>query len=77
MSEQLVVVGLEGSPASYPALRWTLTYAAPTGARVRAVRCWTPILAKRARHASCPVLVIPPAMANVRTLTRAAAEVPA
>lgn len=77
MSERLVVVGLDGSPASYPALRWTLTYAALTGARVRAVRCWTPILARRARHPSRPVPVILPAMANVRTLTRAAAEVPA
>ncbi|MGH3476347.1 MAG: universal stress protein, partial [Nocardioidaceae bacterium] len=29
------------------------------------------------RHATCPVLVIPPAMATRRTLFRAAAEVPA
>lgn len=77
MSEHLVVVGVDGSPASYTALRWTLAHAGRTGAQVCAVRCWTPILARRARHASCPVLVIPPAMANVRTLTRAAAEVPA
>lgn len=164
MNEQLVVVGVDGSPASYTALRWTLTYAGRAAARVRAVRCWTPLLARGweaavtaepvpsiteqraraerelaqvvaaalarvgtgarqvavqqtivrgpagsglvaqaadadllvvghgaraiemlhrsvswycARHATCPVLVIPPAMASIRTLTSAAAEVPA
>jgi nucleotide-binding universal stress UspA family protein len=44
MSERLLVVGVEGSPASYTALRWALAHAGRTGARVRAVRCWTPIL---------------------------------
>jgi nucleotide-binding universal stress UspA family protein len=163
MSE-LVVVGVDGSPASYTALRWALEYAGRTGARVRAVRCWLPVVARRweaavtaepvppyaeqearaerelvdivtaalaqvpagsahvavrrsvvrgpagpvlvaeaagadllvvghgprvaellhrsvswccVRHARCPVLVIPPAMATRRTLTRASAEVPA
>ena len=46
MSEQLVVVGVDGSPASYTALRWTLAHAGRTGAQVCAVRCWTPVLAK-------------------------------
>ncbi len=40
MSEQVVVVvGVDGSPASYTALRWALAHASRTGARVRAVRC--------------------------------------
>jgi nucleotide-binding universal stress UspA family protein len=164
MSEQLVVVGVDGSPASYTALRWALAHAARAGARVCAVRCWTPVLARGweaavtaapvppiaeqearaqrelaqvvaaalarvpiratqvavvqrvvrgpagsglvsqatgadllvvghgprsiemlhrsvswycARHASCPVLVIPPVMASLRTLTTAAADVSA
>ncbi len=38
MSEQLVVVGVGGSPASYTALRWTLAHAGCTGAWVCAVR---------------------------------------
>lgn len=46
MSEQLVVVGVDGSPASYTALRWALAYAGRTGARVHAVRCWTPVVVK-------------------------------
>ncbi|MBV9161365.1 MAG: universal stress protein [Pseudonocardiales bacterium] len=41
MSEQLVVVGVDGSPTSYTALRWALAYAGRTGARVRPVRCWS------------------------------------
>jgi nucleotide-binding universal stress UspA family protein len=45
MSEQLVVVGVDGSPASYTALRWTLAHAGGTGAQVCAVRCWTPVSA--------------------------------
>ncbi|MGH3900309.1 MAG: universal stress protein [Pseudonocardiaceae bacterium] len=163
MSEQVVVVGVDGSPVSYTALRWALAYAGRTGAQVRAVSCWTPVVARgweaavtaepvpseaeqearaerelaevvaaalvrvpagstrvavrqkvareRAgpvlvneahgaallvvghgprstellhrsvswyclRHATCPVLVIPPAMATWRTLTPATAEVP-
>ena len=47
MGAQVVVVGVDGSPASYTALRWALAHAAGTGAQVRAVRCWTPIVAKR------------------------------
>lgn len=46
MSEQLVVVGVDGSPASYTALRWTLAHAGRTGAQVCAVRCWTPLSAR-------------------------------
>jgi nucleotide-binding universal stress UspA family protein len=47
MGEQVVVVGVDGSPASYTALRWALAHAARIGAQVHAVRCWTPIVAKR------------------------------
>ncbi|MGH3906302.1 MAG: universal stress protein [Pseudonocardiaceae bacterium] len=47
MSEHMLVVGVDGSPPSYTALRWALGYAGPISARVRAVRCWTPIVARR------------------------------
>ncbi len=163
MSEHVVVVGVDGSPASYTALRWALAHAERTGAQLRAVRCWTPVVAKSweaavtgapvpseaeqesraerelaevvaaalarvptgstqvavqqkvihgpagpvlvgqadgaallvvghgprvtellhrsvtwycVRHATCPVLVIPPAMATQRTLAAATAEAP-
>ncbi len=46
MSEQLVVVGVDGSPASFTALRWALAHAGRTGAQVCAVRCWTPVFAR-------------------------------
>jgi hypothetical protein len=46
MSEQLIV-GVDGSPASYTALRWVLAHAGHTGAQVHAMRCWTPVVAKR------------------------------
>jgi nucleotide-binding universal stress UspA family protein len=45
MSE-LVVVGVDGSPASYTALRWALEYAGRTDAQVHAVRCWLPVVAR-------------------------------
>jgi nucleotide-binding universal stress UspA family protein len=164
MGEQVVVVGVDGSPASYTALRWALAHAARIGAQVHAVRGWTPVVARRweaevtgepvpaepeqevraereleqvvaaalaripggatpiavrrsvvrgsagpalvgeadgaallvvghgprasgllhrsvswycLRHATCPVLIIPPTMATVRTLTPATADVPA
>ncbi|MDQ4011553.1 MAG: universal stress protein [Actinomycetota bacterium] len=47
MGEQVLVVGVDGSPASYTALRWTLERATRIGAQVRAVRCWMPIVARR------------------------------
>jgi nucleotide-binding universal stress UspA family protein len=47
MGEQAVVVGVDGSPASYTALRWALAHAARIGAPLRAVRAWTPIMARR------------------------------
>ncbi len=47
MGEQVVVVGVDGSPASYTALRWALERAMCIGAQVRAVRCWMPIVARR------------------------------
>jgi nucleotide-binding universal stress UspA family protein len=46
MGEQLLVVGVDGSPASHTGLVWALTRAQRTGARVRAIRCWTPVLVK-------------------------------
>jgi nucleotide-binding universal stress UspA family protein len=36
----LVVVGVDGSPASVLALRWAAQYASATGAHIRAVLCW-------------------------------------
>lgn len=35
-----VLVGVDGSAESVRALRWAATYAADTGAHVRAVMCW-------------------------------------
>ncbi|MGH3774673.1 MAG: universal stress protein [Pseudonocardiaceae bacterium] len=46
MGELVVVVGVDGSPASYTALRWALGYAGGGGVRIRAVRCWMPVLAR-------------------------------
>jgi nucleotide-binding universal stress UspA family protein len=46
MGEQIVVAGVDGSPASYTALRWALVHAARIGAHVHAVRCWMPVLAR-------------------------------
>lgn len=45
MSDQLVVVGVDGSPASFTALRWVLACRRRPDVRLRAVRCWTPVLA--------------------------------
>ncbi len=47
MGQQIVAVGVDGSPASYTALRWALAHAARIGAQVHAVRCWTPVVARR------------------------------
>jgi nucleotide-binding universal stress UspA family protein len=38
--QQLVVVGVDGSPESVAALAWAGRYAAATGARVRAMLAW-------------------------------------
>ena len=46
MGEQLLVVGVDGSPASHTGLVWALTRAQRTGARVHAIRCWMPVLVK-------------------------------
>lgn len=43
MNKQLVVVGVDGSPASFTALRWALGYVERTAARLRAVRCFRPV----------------------------------
>jgi nucleotide-binding universal stress UspA family protein len=39
-NEQLVVVGVDGSPESIAALRWARHYGEATGSPVRAVRAW-------------------------------------
>ena len=46
MDEQLMVVGVDGSPASHTGLCWALARAERSGARVRAVRCWMPVVLK-------------------------------
>jgi nucleotide-binding universal stress UspA family protein len=46
MGEQLIVVGIDGSPASHTGLCWALARAERTGARVRAIRCWMPVVLK-------------------------------
>jgi nucleotide-binding universal stress UspA family protein len=104
MSEQ-VVVGVDGSPASYTALRWALAHAGRVAVRQKVVRglAGSGLVTQAAgadllvvghgprsiemlhrsvswycmRHATCPVLVIPPAMATRRTLTPATARVSA
>jgi nucleotide-binding universal stress UspA family protein len=43
MSEQVVVVGVDGSPGSYTALRWALGHVGRTGGQLRAVRCFRPV----------------------------------
>jgi nucleotide-binding universal stress UspA family protein len=43
VDQQLIVVGVDGSPASHTGLCWALARAERTGARVRAVRCWMPV----------------------------------
>ncbi|MGQ0716343.1 MAG: universal stress protein [Pseudonocardiales bacterium] len=65
MSE-LVVVGVDGSPASYTALRWALGYAGRTGARVHAVRCWLPVVARGWEAAVTAEPVPPPAEQQAR-----------
>ena len=72
MGQPVVVVGVDGSPASYTALRWALAHAARIGAQVRAVRCWTPIMAKRwgAEVTGEPV----PPEAETRSTSRARAH---
>jgi nucleotide-binding universal stress UspA family protein len=46
MRERVVVVGVDGSPASYNALRWALSHPRCAAVRVRAIRCWMPVLAR-------------------------------
>jgi len=89
MSEQVVIVGVDGSPASYTALRWALGYTGRTGAAGadllvvgHSPRYGSGMLHRSvswycAQHATCPVLVIPTAMATQRTLISPSAEVPA
>ncbi|MGH3780641.1 MAG: universal stress protein [Pseudonocardiaceae bacterium] len=74
MGELLVVVGVDGSPASYTALLWTLAEAGRTGARVRAVRCWTPILAKR-WEAAVTTQPVPPIVEQEARAKRELAQV--
>lgn len=47
VSDQFVVVGVDGSPASFTALRWILACRRRPDVRLQAVRCWTPVLAPR------------------------------
>jgi nucleotide-binding universal stress UspA family protein len=75
-AEQLVVVGVDGSPESVGALKWAGDYAATAGARLRAVLAWR----YPAAVGSAPVGVAPASVSNeVRqqmtgTLTKAIAE---
>lgn len=59
MRERVVVVGVDGSPASYNALRWALSHPRCAGARIRAIRCWMPVLA-RAWEAALTDQPVPP-----------------
>jgi nucleotide-binding universal stress UspA family protein len=73
MSEQ-VVVGVDGSPASYTALRWALAHAGRTGAWVCAVRCWMPVLA-RGWEAAVTAEPVPPLAEQEARAERELAEV--
>ena len=46
MGEQTIIVDVDGSPASHTGLVWALARAQRTGARVRAIRCWMPVVLK-------------------------------
>jgi nucleotide-binding universal stress UspA family protein len=66
MSEQLVV-GVDGSPGSYTALRWALACAAHIDAEVHAVRCWMPVAARGWEAAVTGEPVPPEAEQEART----------
>jgi nucleotide-binding universal stress UspA family protein len=56
-----VVVGVDGSPASRAAPRWAVEDAAwswAAGLKARSAALLGSVSAYRARHASCPVVVI-------------------
>jgi nucleotide-binding universal stress UspA family protein len=55
MFDEVVVVGVDGSPASYTALRWALAHAGNTGSRVHAIRCWQPMSRWEAAFTAEPV----------------------
>ncbi len=77
MSERVVVVGVDGSPASYTALRWALSHAARIGAQVCAVRCWTPVVARGWEAAVTAEPVPPEAEQEARAETELAEVVAA
>jgi nucleotide-binding universal stress UspA family protein len=66
VDEQLIVVDVDGSPASHTGLCWALARAEQTGARVRAVRCWMPVVFKAWEVAVTAELVPPPAEQQAR-----------
>jgi nucleotide-binding universal stress UspA family protein len=66
VDEQLIVVGVDGSPASHTGLCWALARAERSGARVRAVRCWVPVVLKAWEVAVTAELVPSPAEQQAR-----------
>lgn len=66
MSEQIVVVGVDGSPASFTGLRWALAHAGRSSAQVRAIRCWEPVSAPRWESAVTAEPVSPSAKQQAR-----------
>jgi nucleotide-binding universal stress UspA family protein len=66
VEERLIVVGVDGSPASHTGLCWALARAERTGARVRAVRCWMPVVLKAWKVAVTAELVPPLAEQQAR-----------
>lgn len=74
MDAQVVTVGVDGSPASFTALRWALMHAARTGAQVRAVRCWVPVVA-RGWEAAVTAEPVPPSAEQQARAERELAEV--
>jgi len=66
VDEQRIVVGVDGSPASHTGLCWALARAERTGARVRAVRCWMPVVLKAWEVAVTAERIPPPAEQQAR-----------
>ena len=55
MIDEVVVVGVDGSPASYTGLRWALAHAGNTSSRVPAICCWQPMSRWKAAVTAEPV----------------------
>ncbi|MDQ4012072.1 MAG: universal stress protein [Actinomycetota bacterium] len=74
MSDGGIVVGVDGSPASYTGLRWAMVHAGHIGGHVRAVRCWQPVSVKSWR-AAVTAEPVPPSAEQYALAERELAQV--